>query len=121
MTANENPAISDGAIDGPATQTNQDYSNADNSRRRLELGERAGKYLDGMCDAIASGRVELWQLPLPIASIYLLGHEHGRQSRNSELEALNWEASYWHFRASNPRTEWHRFAELELWRQGVAA
>lgn len=119
MTTYESPAR-DGAIERPASLSSPNDT-ADKSRRRLELGERAGKYLDGMCDAIASGRVELWQLPLPIASIYLLGHEQGRQSRNGELEALNWEASYWHFRASNPRTEWHRFAELELWRQGVAA
>lgn len=121
MTANENPAISDGAIDGPATQNNQDHSNADNTRRRLELGERAGKYLDGMCDAIASGRVELWQLPLPIASLYLLGFEQGRASRGDEISRLNFEADYWYWRHANPRADFYRHAESELWRQAVCA
>lgn len=116
MTTYESP-VRDGAIERPGSLSSPN-SNADNTRRRLELGERAGKYLDGMCDAIASDRVELWQLPLPIASLYLLGYEQGRASRHDEISRLNWEADFWYWRLANPRLDWHRNAESELWRQG---
>lgn len=118
MNAKENPAA---VNDGVRNQAGEPgvfvvpNSNADNTRRRLELGERAGKYLDGMCDAIASGRVELWQLPLSISCIYMLGYEQGRASRDGEIFVLNRECDYWYHRFANPRIPWLRRQELELW------
>lgn len=116
----ENPALQGGASKRLAGLTHPNSTPVE-SRTRIRLGERADKFLAGISDALADGRLDLWQLPLSISSLYLLGYEQGRASRDSELSALDWEASYWHFRASNPRDSWHRFAELELWRQGSEA
>ena len=127
MTAKENPALGGGASVGPGSLTSPN-SNAENTRRRLELGERAGKYLDGMCDAIASGRVELWQLPLPIASLYLLGYAHAeyRYSCNhaDRIARLEYERDLYYWLASNPGksgADFLKFQTNALWAEGVAA
>ncbi|GAA1694842.1 hypothetical protein GCM10009792_13570 [Microcella alkalica] len=119
MTTYENP-VRDGAIERPGSLSSLNDI-AENTRRRLELGERAGKYLDSVCDGIASGRLDLWQLPFPIASLYLLGYAHGEKSPSSAQARAEFLADYWYHRANNPRAPWHTEAELALWRLAVAS
>lgn len=127
MTANESPAISDGAITRPGSLSSLNDTAA-NTRRRRELGERAGKYLDSVCDGIASGRLDLWQLPLSIASLYLLGYAHAenRYSCNhaERIARLEYERDLYYWLASNPGksgADFLKFQTNALWTEGVAA
>lgn len=118
MSENESP-VRDGAIERPGSLSSPN-SNAENTRRRLELGERAEQYIDGVSNALAQGRLELWQLPPSLHWFYTRAWIQGRESRDHEVERLNFEADYWYFRHANPRLKWERHAESELWRQGSA-
>jgi hypothetical protein len=126
MTTYESPAL-DGAIDRPGSLSSPNDS-ADNTRRRLELGERAGKYLDSVCDGIADGRLDLWQLPISIASIYFLGYAHAelRYSCNhaNRIARLEYERDLYYWLASNPGksgADFLKFQTNALWAEGVAA
>ena len=127
MNANESPALGGASVHGPGSRSGND-STADNTRRRLELGERAGKYLDSVCDGIASGRLDIWQLPLSIASLYLLGHAHAeyRYSCNhaDRIARLEYERDLYYWLASNPGksgADFLKFQTNALWAEGVAA
>lgn len=116
MSANRNPAISDGASDdtyGPGSRYH-DYI-------APQLSPAANKWLNEWCDALADDTVSLAQLPLPAVSLYLLGYAHGEKSPSSAQARAEFLADYWYYRANNPRAPWHTAAELELWRLAVAS
>lgn len=120
MTTYESPAR-DGAIERPASQNYYSDSTAAEAPKRLELGERAEQYIDRVSNALASGRLELWQLPPSLHWFYTRAWIEGRESRDDEVTRLNFEADYWYWRHANPRADFYRHAESELWRQAVSA
>lgn len=122
MNASENPAISDGAIDGPATQTNQEQSNV------FRLTPAAAKWLDEWCDAIADGSMSLGQLPLPVVSLYLLGYAHAEYryacNHSEQITRIEHERDLWYFVANNPGKRPGDFMRAHtdlLWKEGSAA
>lgn len=122
MSANENPAISDGESDnthGPGSRY-VDYI-------APKLSPAAAKWLEAWCDAIADGSVSLAQLPLPVVSLYLLGYAHAeiRQtgSNDDRIARLEYERDLWYYCHANNATpaDFMRAHTNLLWSEGVAA
>lgn len=123
MTANENPAIPDGASDDtywPGSRFH-DYI-------APQLSSAANKWLNEWCDALADGTVSLAQLPLPVVSVYLLGYAHAefRYSCNhaDRIARLEYERDLYYWLASNPGksgADFLKFQTNALWAEGVAA
>lgn len=90
------------------------------------LSPEATAWLHLVVDALTENRVSLGQLPLPLVALYWLGTIQGGCSHDvaaweHRTARLEFEADYWYFRHANPRADFYRHAESELWRQGVAA
>ena len=124
MTRNENPALGGASVHTlrPGSPSTQQFTgNAHPQPQTIEISEQGAAYIDNISNGLASRQIELWQLPPALHWFFTRAWIQGRESRDAEVARLNFEADYWYFRASNPRADFYRHAESELWRQAVAA
>lgn len=131
MTRNdENPALGGASVHALRPGSRHSDSTADTvaQPQKIKISEQGATFIEGISNGLAAGDLELWQLPLPIASLYLLGYEQGRASQHERIENYAFLLEAYRWDTENPRRrvgDWMRTrlieAERELWRQGVAA
>ncbi|GAA1700283.1 hypothetical protein GCM10009792_20540 [Microcella alkalica] len=118
----ENPARGGASVHTlrPGSHSNSTAA-AEPEPQKIEISEQGAAFIDGLSNGLAAGLLELWQLPDSLHWFYVRAWIQGRESRDHEVARLNFEANYWYFRHANPRLNWERHAESELWRQGSEA
>jgi hypothetical protein len=124
MTRNdENPARGGASVHAlrPGSRSSNSTAAPTAQPQKIEISEQGAAFIDSLSNGLAARDLELWQLPDCLHWFYVRAWIEGRDSRNDEIGRLNFEADYWYWRHANPRADFYRHAESELWRQGVAA
>lgn len=128
MITKENPVATNDGVgiqtgkSGLSTDTNS-TATTDPEPQRIPISEQGANYIDEISNGLAARSLELWQLPPSLHWFYVRAWVEGRESRNHEIERLNFEADLWYWVAQKPNRkpgDFYRHAESELW-QGVAA
>lgn len=123
MTRNdERPALGGASVHAlrPGSRHSDSTAATDPQPQKIEISEQGAAFIDSLSNGLAARDLELWQLPDSLHWFYVRAWIEGRESRDHEVARLNFEADYWYFRHANPRLNWERHAESELWRQGSA-
>jgi hypothetical protein len=86
------------------------------------IGHTVDAVLEETLWRLIRAEISLFDLTPALQSWWVVAAEEGRKSANSDrIERLEWLASYWYFRATNPGVDYYRAATERLWQEAVAA
>ena len=75
-----------------AANPNENSSQTTTYPRRIHLSDTAEAYIAGLAVDLVLDRLQLHQLPPSLMELWEYGYQTGRQSRQAELDHLNWTA-----------------------------
>lgn len=120
MTAQKSPAAN-----GANPNTNCNHSIA--HPLTIRLSNRAESWIDSAADDVATGVLQLFQLPPSLAKFYWLAFYAGQathdESCSPQLAQLRWERNLWFYVAhSHGKTpgDFYSHATHELWAEAAA-